>query len=33
MKWDIFHSTRYEYESAVRDSVNSICLQPMDIPE
>jgi transglutaminase-like putative cysteine protease len=33
MKWDIFHSTRYEYFSAVRDSVNSICLQPMPVPE
>ena len=33
MKWDIFHSTRYEYVSAVRDSVNNICLQPMPIPE
>ncbi len=33
MKWDIFHSTRYEYESAVRDSVNNICLQPIPIPE
>ena len=33
MKWDIFHSTRYEYASAVHDSVNDICLQPMPIPE
>jgi len=33
MKWEIFHSTRYEYVSAVRDSVNSVCLQPMPIPE
>ena len=29
MKWEIFHRTRYDYASAVRDSVNSICLQPM----
>jgi len=33
MKWEIFHSTRYDYESAVRDSVNNVCLQPMPIPE
>jgi transglutaminase-like putative cysteine protease len=33
MKWEIFHSTRYEYVSAVRDSVNDVCLQPMPIPE
>jgi len=33
MKWHIFHSTRYEYMSAVRDSVNNVCLQPMPIPE
>jgi len=33
MKWEIYHSTRYDYESAVRDSVNDICLQPMPIPE
>ena len=33
MKWEIFHSTRYEYVSAVRDSVNSVCLQPMPVPE
>ena len=33
MKWEIFHSTRYEYESPVRDSINNICLQPMPIPE
>jgi len=33
MKWEIFHSTRYDYLSAVRDSVNNVCLQPMPIPE
>jgi transglutaminase-like putative cysteine protease len=33
MKWEIFHSTRYDYASAVRDSVNDVCLQPMPIPE
>jgi transglutaminase-like putative cysteine protease len=33
MKWEIFHSTRYEYVTAVRDSVNEVCLQPMPIPE
>ncbi len=33
MKWEIFHRTRYDYLSPVRDSVNSICLQPMLIPE
>jgi transglutaminase-like putative cysteine protease len=33
MKWEIFHSTRYEYATAVRDSVNEVCLQPMPIPE
>jgi len=33
MKWEIFHSTRYDYFSAVRDSINSICLQPMPVPE
>src|ERR1022692_2019869 len=33
MKWEIFHSTRYDYATAVRDSVNNICLQPMPIPE
>jgi len=33
MKWEIFHSTRYDYLSAVRDSVNNVCLQPMPVPE
>ena len=33
MKWEIFHSTRYDYASAVSDSVNNVCLQPMPIPE
>src|ERR1017187_9444178 len=33
MKWEIFHSTRYDYATAVRDSVNNVCLQPMPIPE
>ncbi len=33
MRWEIFHSTRYDYASAVRDSVNNVCLQPMPIPE
>ena len=33
MKLEILHSTRYEYISAVRDNVNSVCLQPMPIPE
>ena len=33
MKWEIFHSTRYDYLSAVRDNVNNVCLQPMPIPE
>jgi transglutaminase-like putative cysteine protease len=33
MKWEIFHSTRYEYVTAVRDSVNEVYLQPMPIPE
>jgi len=33
MKLEITHSTRYEYLSAVRDSVNCVCLQPMPIPE
>jgi transglutaminase-like putative cysteine protease len=33
MKWEIFHSTRYDYLSPVCDSVNSVCLQPMPIPE
>jgi transglutaminase-like putative cysteine protease len=33
MKWEIFQSTRYNYESAVRDNVNDVCLQPMPIPE
>lgn len=33
MKWEIFHSTRYDYLSPVRDSVNNICLQPMLTPE
>jgi len=33
MKLEIIHSTRYEYVSAVRDSVNCVCLQPMPIPE
>jgi transglutaminase-like putative cysteine protease len=29
MKWEIFHSTRYDYLSPVRDSINNVCLQPM----
>jgi transglutaminase-like putative cysteine protease len=33
MRWEIYHSTRYDYLSAVRDSVNNVCLQPMPIPE
>jgi transglutaminase-like putative cysteine protease len=33
LKWEIFHSTRFDYLSAVRDSVNNVCLQPMPIPE
>lgn len=33
MKWEIFHRTRYDYFSAVRDSINSVCLQPMPVPE
>ena len=33
MKWQIIHSTRYEYGSEVRDSVNNVCLQPLPIPE
>ena len=33
MKLEIIHGTRYEYLSAVRDSVNCVCLQPMPIPE
>jgi transglutaminase-like putative cysteine protease len=33
MKWKIFHSTRYDYLSAVRDSINNVCLQPMPVPE
>ena len=33
MKFDIFHSTRYDYASPVRDSFNDVRLQPMPIPE
>jgi transglutaminase-like putative cysteine protease len=33
MKWEIFHRTRYDYASAVRDSFNDVRLQPMPIPE
>jgi transglutaminase-like putative cysteine protease len=33
MMWKIFHSTRYDYVSAVRDNVNNVCLEPAPIPE
>lgn len=33
MKFDIFHRTRYDYASPVRDSFNDVRLQPMPIPE
>src|ERR1700722_19023201 len=33
MKWEIFHRTRYQFLSPVRDSFNNICLQPMHVPE
>jgi transglutaminase-like putative cysteine protease len=33
MKWDIYHRTRYDYASTVRDSFNDVRLQPMPIPE
>ena len=33
MKFDIFHSTRYDYAAPVRDSFNDVRLQPMPIPE
>jgi transglutaminase-like putative cysteine protease len=33
MRWEIFHSTRYDYASAVSQSVNNVCLQPAPIPE
>jgi len=33
MKLEIIHSTCYDYASAVSDSVNNVCLQPMSIPE
>jgi transglutaminase-like putative cysteine protease len=33
MKLEIIHSTCYDYASAVSDSVNNVCLQPMPIPE
>jgi len=33
MKWEIIHSTCYDYASAVSDSVNNVCLQPMPVPE
>jgi transglutaminase-like putative cysteine protease len=33
MKYDIYHRTRYDYASSVRDSFNDVRLQPMPIPE
>jgi transglutaminase-like putative cysteine protease len=33
MKWEIFHRTRYNYATPVRDSFNDVRLQPMPIPE
>ncbi len=33
MKLEILHSTRYDYMTAVRDSINAVCLQPMPIAE
>jgi transglutaminase-like putative cysteine protease len=33
MKWKIFHATRYDYLSVVRDNVNNVCLQPAPVPE
>ena len=32
MKWEIFHRTRYNYATPVRDSFNDVRLQPMPIP-
>ncbi|HXA44122.1 MAG TPA: transglutaminase family protein [Candidatus Angelobacter sp.] len=33
MKFDIYHSTRYDYAAPVRDSFNDVRLTPMPIPE
>jgi transglutaminase-like putative cysteine protease len=33
MMWNIFHSTRYDCVSAVRDNVYNVCLEPVPIPE
>jgi transglutaminase-like putative cysteine protease len=33
MKWNIFHSTRFDYVAAVRDNVNNVRLEPAPVPE